>query len=171
MICFWSCSFLAHEARGGHFRHRFEVPKSIDFGVQKGIHFGYIFIKNTYVFNMFLYLNWGPFLGPFFGAIIFWWGVPKVHGMHTRMQSSDFFLGWVGPFLRSENWPILVPLKWVPKLSILEFFRSPFLGPFFGTLFFWRVHLLSSNTTIWEWESQKMDPKMDPKMVPFWGPF
>ena len=28
-----------------HFRHRFEVPKSIDFGVKKGIHFGQFLSK------------------------------------------------------------------------------------------------------------------------------
>ncbi len=68
---FGRASFSHMRSKKVHFRHRFEVPKSIDFGVQKGIHFGSIFIKNTYVFNRFLYLNWGPFLGPFFGARIF----------------------------------------------------------------------------------------------------
>ena len=41
----------------------------------------------------------------------------------------------------TQKWTSLVSilgvLKWVPKWSILESIRSPFLGPFFGTLIFW----------------------------------
>ena len=67
---FGRASFSHMRSKKVNFRHRFEVPKSIDFGVQKGIHFGQFLSKIPMFFIGFVYLNWGPFWGPFLGTLI-----------------------------------------------------------------------------------------------------
>jgi len=117
-----------------HFRYRIEVPKSIDLEVRKEVHFGLFFIKIPMFFIGFVPLNWGPFWGPFLGTFISQPGsLPCIRVRLCFTFGTPHPLTII-PFWRSENWPILVPLKWTPKWSILGSRRSPFLGPFFGTV-------------------------------------
>ena len=157
MICFWSCSFLAHEARGGHFRHRFEVPKSIDFGIQEGIHFGPFLSKNTCVFNRCLYLNWGPFLGPFFGALIFW----RVHLLSSNTTIWVFF-GLSRTVFEVRKVTHFSTPKMGPKIVYFGVFSESIFGSIFWDHFFLTGPSLVFKHYHLGWVGPKNGPKNGP---------
>ena len=123
------------------YRHRFEVPESIDFGIQKGINFGSMFIKNTNVFDRFLYLNWVHFWVHFLGPLFSDWTISLLQTLPFGLSRTVFDAQQLIHF----STPRMVPKMVNFGVFSESIFGSIFWGHYFPTgqfLVFKHYHLV-----------------------------